>query len=103
MIGAGARKIRVIGFNATLEFDYNTGILQVFYHQRPAVEQISFDSKMGHYGGDRRLMENFLEMASGGSDSCAPLEDGILSALVCLRARQSSKEGRFREIAFEDQ
>ncbi len=100
---AGTRKIRVVGFKATLEFDFISGILHIFHHQRAETETRAFNGGNGHFGGDSNLMASFLEMIYEGKDPCASIEDGILSALVCLRARQSSEEGRFREIAFTEE
>ncbi len=98
---AGKRLFRVIGFEATLEFDFITGILKVFHHQRAETETRVFNGGSNHFGGDRYLMASFLEMLYEGKKPCATIEDGLLSALVCLRARQSSEEGRFRDIRFE--
>ncbi len=98
---AGRRLFRVIGFEATLEFDFITGILKVFHHQRAETETRVFNGGSNHFGGDRYRMASFLEMLYEGKKPCATIEDGLLSALVCLRARQSSEEGRFRDIRFE--
>ena len=99
---AAKRLIRVIGFKATLEFDFASGVLQIFHHQRGEVETHKFDAGTGHYGGDFNLMDSFYRMIKNGDDSCADIEAGLLSALTCLRARQSSEEHRFRTVEYSD-
>ncbi|MDR1692492.1 MAG: Gfo/Idh/MocA family oxidoreductase [Oscillospiraceae bacterium] len=92
---AAKRGIRLLGTRGTLEFDWYAGELAVYSHEMPKVERHSFDAKkMGHFGGDRALAGNFLDVVRGG-ESAAPLGAGILSAKVCLAAEKSSRENRF--------
>ena len=57
-------------------------------------------SQFEHGGGDEVLALNFLKVIEGKEKSVAPLSDGILSALICLKAKESALKNRFVEIAF---
>jgi hypothetical protein len=52
----------------------------------------------GHFGGDLLLADNFISVMQGTAPSLAPLEQGILSAKLCLAARTSAQEKKFVEI-----
>ena len=95
---AAKRGQRLIGFDGTLEFDWVTGDLVVHYHKdmQTATYHID-DNELFHYGGDKALCENFIQIMEGGR-SVAPLYDGILSAHMCLQARESAQTNRFMDI-----
>lgn len=99
---AAVRMARVIGFKATLEFDFHSGELKVIHHQRGEVEVHSFSADAGHYGGDFNLMDDFYKMITEGIEPCAGIDAGLTSALACLRARQSCEEHAFRTIEYAD-
>jgi hypothetical protein len=56
----------------------------------------------GHGGGDEVLAKNFVEVIQGKSASASTLEDGLISALMCLKATQSSETNTFREIEWKE-
>lgn len=98
---AGARGARFLGYNGTLEFDWFTDKLKVFMHNTPRVETYEFDShKMSHCGGDQMLAFNFINVVKNGEKSKSPIEAGILSALMCLKAKESAQTNTFQEISF---
>ena len=94
---AGKRQIRIIGQNATLEFNFTDGLLTVFHHYENRVETHCIDMQDGHAGGDLLLARAFLDVLEG-KPSASPLSDGIASARICLRAKQSAEELRFKYI-----
>lgn len=94
---AGKRLFRVIGEDATLEFNFFDSTLSVFYHYKKEVERHEISEGGGHSGGDFMLAKNFLEVMDGKASE-APLTDGIISAKICLRAKQSSEQLKFLEI-----
>ena len=96
--GAGKRGARLIGYLGTVEFDFRTGVVHVFHHMEQISETINFDLSGGHFGGDEKLAENFLEVMKGTADSCSTLDEGILSAEMCLAAKKSSLEHVFVDI-----
>ena len=54
-----------------------------------------------HGGGDLVLMRNFIQLLLGkASGSVAPLEDGIKSALVCIKAKEAAEKDEYRFIDF---
>ena len=97
--GAARRGAIIIGYKATMEFDWITGELKVHYHRKPhdAVYTIK-DNLSFHYGGDKAICENFLGIMEGTQESAAPLSSGILSALMCLKARESAQKECFCRI-----
>lgn len=95
---AGRRGARFIGFDGTLEFDFNTGRITVFYHNKDLTEEKYIGSGTGHFGGDDLLMKNFADVVRGTDVSHADLKSGILSAKMCLMARKSSETDCFYDI-----
>ena len=94
--GAGKRGARLIGYKGTLEFDWNKSSITVYRHLENVTE--SYDvkvSKEGHGGGDAILAENFIGVMKGTETSRATLQEGILSAEMCLLAKKSAEEYRF--------
>lgn len=53
-----------------------------------------------HYGGDKVLCENFVEIMKGGTKSKGSLDAGLISALMCLYADKSAKTNQFYDIKF---
>jgi predicted dehydrogenase len=98
---AGARGARFLGYKGTLEFDWYTDELKVFMHHTPRVETYKCDSSaMSHGGGDTVLADNFVRCIRGEQTSVSPLSAGILSVLMCLKAKESAATRTFQEIAF---
>jgi len=95
---AGSRGARLIGYKGTIEFDFLTGIVKVFLHHAPRVETYEFETGSGHFGGDAVLSQNFIEVMRGDAASASPLKEGLLSALMCLKARESAQTGTFQTI-----
>lgn len=99
--GAAARGARLIGYRGTIDFDWYRDELVVHHHHEPRVERHGFQSspEEGHHGGDAALARAFLDAIVGKEASPAPLEAGLLSARMCLDARESCRTGAFRELA----
>lgn len=95
---AGKRGARLIGTRGTLEFDFNSSEITVQHHQEPRVETHRIDRSVfpdNHYGGDPLLTRHFLDVAMGKVRSTAGLEDGLLSARLCLKAKESCERDAF--------
>jgi predicted dehydrogenase len=100
--GAEARGARLLGYKGTLEFDFYTEAIKVNMHNTPRVETYQLDSsQMSHGGGDAILVHNFIQVMKGEEKSGTPLNDGLLSALMCLKATHSSETHTFKTIAWE--
>jgi len=101
--GAAARGATLIGYRGTLRFDWYQNELTVHHHHSSRVERHRFESSAeGHHGGDVELARDFLAVLTGAGPSRAPLAAGILSAQLCLMARdayQQSAYQAFRPLA----
>jgi len=95
-----ARGARFFGYKGTIEFDWFKDELSVYMHHTPRVENYKIDSaNLSHGGGDAVLVKNFADvMKDRKVASIAPLESGILSALMCLKAKESDETRTFRDI-----
>ncbi|TLS50839.1 Gfo/Idh/MocA family oxidoreductase [Paenibacillus antri] len=95
---AASRGARFLGYKGTVEFDFTTGLIQVFHHHKARVDRYEFEQGEGHFGGDERLASNFLDIIRNGAASLSTLEDGLISARMCLLARQSAETQTFQTI-----
>lgn len=98
---AGARGARFMGYKGTIEFDFFASRMKVYMHHSPRVETIEFEAANDHFGGDTQLVRNFANVMQGREKSRSPLDDGLLSALMCLKARESAQTGTFQTIAWD--
>ncbi|TFE24705.1 Gfo/Idh/MocA family protein [Cohnella luojiensis] len=97
--GAAARGARLLGYKGTLEFDWYTNKLKVFMHHAARVEKYDLNTdEGGHGGGDEVLAKNFIRVMQGREASVAPLDAGLLSALMCLKAKQSAETNAFLSL-----
>lgn len=97
---AGKRGARLIGYYGTIEFDFVTSTVTVYKHIERATQRHEIMTHGGHYGGDPRLVENFINVMKGMEKSKTPLSDGIKSAELCLAAKKSASEHRYMDINF---
>ncbi|CAG7644208.1 Gfo/Idh/MocA family protein [Paenibacillus allorhizosphaerae] len=95
---AGARGARFMGYKGTVEFDFYSNEIKVMMHHTPLVETHRFDTEKGHFGGDAALAANFVQLMQGKETSVSTLNDGLISALLCLKARESAQTGTFQTI-----
>lgn len=97
--GAARRGARLYGYKGTLEFDMGPNEIKVYMHNSPEVERYTFsNSHENHHGGDDRIVREFAEMVDG-KETESTLKDGILSAYMCLLARESCEKDEFINIA----
>lgn len=100
--GAATRGATLIGYEGTLQFDWYTDELKVHLHHSPRTETHKFDSRaMSHGGGDLVLAQNFIDVINGRCESVSPLQAGILSVLMCLKAKESARTRTFQEVRFD--
>ena len=98
---AGARGARFFGYHGTIEFDWYTGEVKVFEHHSLRNDTIRFEAGGGHFGGDKELCYDFLQIVQKQGNSRSPIEAGIISALSCLKARESADTKRFCEVTMD--
>lgn len=94
---AGRRGARFYGYKGTLEFDWYKGEAKVYMHTVPRVETYTYKDVGNHFGGDIKMVEEYLMMLKGESKA-SYLKDGIESALICLMAKESCKSGSNMKI-----
>jgi predicted dehydrogenase len=93
------RGATVIGYEATLEFDLAPAEIRLIHHRSEKVERVRLETEGdGHAGGDRILAESFLDLVKGRARPNASLRDGLLSAAMCLAARESARTKTFQPV-----
>lgn len=95
---AGARGARLFGYKGTIEFDWTRSFLKIYYHNEDRVEEINLEKEVGHDVGDSRLIKNFTDMICNGAKPGATIEEGCLSAKMCILAKKSSENHEFYEL-----
>lgn len=101
--GAAKRGARLFGYTGTLEFDLYTNQLRVWMHHTDRVETYEVNpGDTNHGGGDTVLAQNFIDVMKGTGDTVASLESGLLSALMCLKARDSAVSNTFQYISWDE-
>ena len=99
---AAARGARLLGYNGTLEFDFYKDEIKVFMHNTPRIETYKTEfAKIFHWGGDEVLAYNFIKVMQGKEKSVAPIEAGLISVLMCLKAELSSQTDTFQNISWD--
>ncbi|WP_394918599.1 Gfo/Idh/MocA family protein [uncultured Robinsoniella sp.] len=98
--GAARRGARLYGYKGTLEFNFTTDEIKVYDHMSDQVSVIKIGTPpAGHGGGDYELARNFVQLIQGETtESVAPLGEGIISAKVCMAAKESSEEEVFKTV-----
>ncbi|MCK4401227.1 Gfo/Idh/MocA family oxidoreductase [bacterium] len=92
---AARRGARLYGHKGTIEFDWYQNQIKIYNHIMPTVEVINFTGNMSHFGGDREFIYDFLMAMKENKSSRTTLNDGIISALTCLYARESARNKVF--------
>jgi len=95
---AAYRGARLIGYRGTVEFDFHSRIVRTVHHHRPITTSSLNASGELHGGGDIELAINFIRVMQGREASRSPLSAGVLSAYLCLEARESARGGMFRAL-----
>jgi predicted dehydrogenase len=99
--GAGRRGARLYGYKGTVDFDWYTNEVRVYLHQSTTEEVHKINPGSGsHSGGDPCLADNFVRIIRGEQKSVSPLSAGLLSVLMCLKAKESCLTNTFQEIAW---
>ena len=100
-IASCGRGVFLGGTKGSLTFDFNTNVIKVARSYENVVKDITFTASGAHFGGDERLTENFVKMLCGIEPSHSPLEEGLISALICLKAKQSAENNAFKKLVYE--
>ncbi len=87
---AATRGATIVGYKATLRFDWYTDRITLISHHTDQVEQIDVKPTSTHSGGDQALAESFIAVLRGREQSRANLRAGLLSVAMCLTARKAA-------------
>ncbi|MEF3302227.1 Gfo/Idh/MocA family protein [Paenibacillus sp. GYB003] len=98
---AAVRGTRLIGYRGTIEFDFYTSRLSVYLHHTSRTETYDIDTTEPHFGGDPYLAQNFIDVVEGRAPSQSTLDDGLLSALMCLKSKESAATHTFQDIGWQ--
>ncbi len=96
--GPAGRGAKIVGFLATLEFDFMSNLIHVYHHHSSVDETYNVVPSGGHEGGDVALAKSFIGVMKGETKSMSPLSEGIESANLCLKAKLSAEEHKFMDI-----
>lgn len=96
--GAAARGARFMGYKGTVDFDFYSGQVKVFMHHTGRVETYELEAGSNHFGGDEKLARNFAAIMKGKASSISTLDDGLMSALMCMKAQESARTGTFQAL-----
>ena len=92
-LSSATRGAVITGYKAPVSFDWYTEKIKIVDHFKDKVEVLSIKgSSEGHHGGDEALVNNFAEVCFGVTDASPNLSDGLLSATMCLAARESAHQ-----------
>ena len=96
--GAARRGCRLIGTDASVEFDFYTGEIREDRYDMPQTVTHVFQSGAhSHFGGDESLALEFLALMDGKKPN-SDLQAGLNSAAVCLAAKRSSESGLLETV-----
>ncbi len=88
---AARRGCRLIGTDASIEFDFYTGAIHEDRYFTPQTVDHQFHFPEGaHFGGDEMLALEFMALMDG-KKPVSDLSAGLASAAACLAARKSSE------------
>lgn len=96
---AARRGAILAGAWGTLEFDWITSEIKVTKHYKPGYRVYHVESTGNHGGGDFVLMQNFLSVMRGQEPSHTPMEEGLRSCYLCLKAKESAETGTFMDLS----
>ncbi len=96
--GAARRGCRLIGTDASIEFDFYTGEIREDRYDMPQTVTHVFQSGAhSHFGGDEALALEFLALMNG-KEPTSNLKAGLDSAAVCLAAKRSAESGLLEPV-----
>ena len=97
---AATRGAIITGYKATVSFDWYTDRVRVADHMEDKVDEtVVRVSKDDHRGGDEVLVRNFVDVCLGRDKAHSDLSAGLLSAAMCLAARESAHQQTWLPIA----
>jgi len=93
-----ARGATISGYHGTVSFDWYANELRRIRHHQPFSDRVIAADGMGHFGGDKELAYNFIDVIQGKAKSRTLIWTGIQSIYTCLAAKQSAETGEFVKV-----
>ena len=94
----GRRGATLSGFRGSLQFDWHENKVTTFHHRIPYTDVSTAGDVGSHFGGDRMLAQNFLDVVRHQAPSLTPIRVGLESVYACLAAKESARTQRFVEV-----
>ena len=92
--GAAKRGMRFIGTMGTLEFEFFSEKIKIWYHYSNEEQVYSFKETLpSYFGGDTGLVWNYYHTLLGNEKEIATGADGIAATKLALLARESALSG----------
>ncbi len=96
--GGARRGCRLIGTDASVEFDFYSGEIREDRYDLPETVTHTFQSVAhSHFGGDEALALEFMGLMDGKKPN-SDLRAGLNSAAACLAAKRSAESGRLETV-----
>ncbi|MCC2683755.1 MAG: oxidoreductase, partial [Paenibacillaceae bacterium] len=97
-----ARGARLMGYKGTVEFDFYTNRVTVHHHHSGKIEVHEIKPVRHHFGGDDLLIPNLLDTFAGRAQPECPLDAGLMSALICLKAKESAATDTLQKLEWKE-
>ena len=95
---AASRWATITGYQATLSSTGTRGRSPSSIITATGFDSFTVRATTGHLGGDEVLARNFVDVCLGRDESRTDLASGLLSAVMCLAARESAHTQRWTPI-----
>ena len=95
---AAKRGAIIAGEGGVVEFDWETSEIIVRKHYETGELRCKVEAIAFHGGGDIKLINNFIGVMQGTETSKTPLSQGLLSAYMCLKAKESAENHTFVKL-----
>jgi len=92
----------ISGYHGTVNFDWYKNEMQIIKHHQPVTQTLKVNTSITHFGGDRELAHNFIDVMKGKNRSLSKIGSGIQSVYACLAAKESAVTGKFVNVRQTD-
>lgn len=93
--GVTRRGAVLSGTKGLLEFDWYQSQIKSTDYEQPIHSVTTIKREEDHWGGDPKLVQNFLNMVQNGAPPLSSIQDGLRSVYACLAAKESASTGHF--------
>lgn len=95
---AARRGAIISGYMGTIDFDWYRNDLKRIRHHGGFSATEKASGNASHFGGDIKLIRNFIDVVKGDAKSKTPIEVGIQSVYTCLAARDAISAGKTTSV-----